>query len=242
MGLRNRSGRLIGGLIVIAVGVLLLLGSFNVFAFVWDAFLWVVSILMIVGGGVMLIKQRFRRFIFPLVLIGIGIFILMDNLDISESQYWPVILILIGAGIIFGRSDGRKDRSEKQKSEQKWEFSGTTTSSSTDGDLNVTCTFGEANERVESKDFKGGSATVTFGSAKLDLTDAVVVNRPATLDATVTMGAINIRVPSDWSVSMENTVTAGESEDKRTHRTAGASEPHLVVIGQITMGSLTIED
>ena len=66
MEMKKGSGRLIGGLIVLIIGVLFLLDSLDILDFdvVWDVFGWIVSIGMIVFGLGILIAQRFQR-VFP---------------------------------------------------------------------------------------------------------------------------------------------------------------------------------
>ena len=113
---------------------------------------------------------------------------------------------------------------------------------STEGEVNVSCTLGETNERIETSDFTGGTVNVTLGNANLDLRDAIIVNQPATLDISLTMAGLNLRVPSDWAVAMETDVTMGESEDKRTHNASTSDTPHLIITGSLTMANLAIDD
>ena len=77
---------------------------------------------------------------------------------------------------------------------------------------------------------------------KLDLRDAAIVNPPATLEVSLTMAGLKLRVPSHWTVALENDVTMGESEDKRSRTGSTSSTPDLVITGSITMASLTIDD
>ncbi len=239
MEMKKGSGRLIGGLIVLIIGVLFLLDSLDILDFdvVWDVFGWIVSIGMIVFGLGILIAQRFQRVFLPLALIIAGAFILLGNLGYDAYQYWPVILIIVGIGLLFGHHRRRRS-TNKQPSGNFGDLTRTTIGD----DVNIACTLGEANERVESNDFKGGKANVTMGNVGIDLRDAGVVNRPATLEVNITMGGLVIRVPSDWVVNMENVVTMGEAEDKRSRRDTTSGEPHLVITGKVTMGSMAVED
>ncbi len=235
MGSKLGSGRIVAGLIVIALGVLFLLGTLDVIETnVGEIIGWVASIALIGFGIGTLITQRFRQVFFPIVLIVIGLFLLLVSLDIDASQYWPVILIIVGGAIIFGGSHRRSSRRRR-------DIGGNSTTTN-EGEVNISCTLGETNERVESSDFTGGTANVTMGTANVDLRDAKVVNRPATLNVSLTMGGLNLRVPSDWVVTMENAVTMGESEDKRARTGSASGTPHLMITGNVTMGSLVIDD
>ena len=239
MEMKKVSGRLIGGLIVLVIGVLFLLDSLEILDFdvVWDVFGWIVSIGMIVFGLGILIAQRFQRVFLPLALILAGAFILLGNLGYDAYQYWPVILIIVGVGLLFGHRKRRRTTDDQPKDEVT-----AMTRTTVEDDVNISCTLGEANERVESQDFRGGKANITMANVGLDLRDAIVVNRPANLDVNVTMGGLVVRVPSDWVVSMENVVTMGEAEDTRSRVSSDSGEPHLVISGKLTMGSLKIDD
>ena len=230
-----RTGRLVGGLIVVAIGAAFLLDSFDVLDIdIGDIFRWIASIGLIGFGLGTLVTQRFRHVFFPIVLILAGLFLLLGNLGVDASQYWPVILIVIGAGIIFGGSR-RRTRGHRRNDRGN----ATTTR---EGEINVSCTLSETNERVDTSDFVGGTANVTMGNANLDLRDATVLNRPALLDVSVTMGGLNLRVPSDWLVTMDNEVTMAEAEDKRSRSGSVSDKPHLTITGRVTMGSLVIDD
>ncbi len=239
MGSNRRSGRLIGGLIVIVAGVLLLLSSLDVIEFdIGEIVGWVASILLMVLGIGILVTRRFKSVILPIVLIGVGIIILLSNIGVDVSDYWPVILILIGAGIILGGI-----RHQRQSRSSKIDVSiGESYSTTTDGQLDISCTLGEAKERVEAKDFTGGAVNVTMGNVNLDLRSAEVENPPAKLDASLTMGGLHMRVPSEWAVQIDINSTMGEAEDKRPQNENRSSQPELIISGQITMGSLVIED
>lgn len=236
MNAKRGTGRLVAGLIVIAVGALFLLGTLDVLNVdIGEIFGWIASILLIAFGLGILVAQRFRRVLFPLILVGIGLFILLGNLEIDAYQYWPVILIIVGVAIIFRGRHGRSHDAGQRDG-------GQSSVTSTDGEVNINCTLGEANERVETDDFRGGRASVTMGNASLDLRDSEVAHRPATLDVSLTMAGLNLRVPPHWAVSMETDVTMGEAEDKRWRIDMATGTPHLVINGKVTMGNLEIND
>ncbi len=237
MGSKHGSGRIVAGLIVIALGAIFLLDSLNVLDIdVGEIIGWVAAIVFIGFGIGTLIVKRFRQVFFPIVLIVVGLFLLLGNLNVDAYQYWPVILIVVGGAIIFG---GSRRRSRKHEPEVSASSTTTTTS---EGSVDISCTLGEANERVTSGDFTGGTVNVTMGNGKLDLRDASIVNRPATLDVSLTMAGLNIWVPSEWGVAIETDVTMGESEDKRSRTGPTSGSPHLVITGNVTMGNLAIDD
>ncbi len=238
MNSKRGSGRIIAGLIVIAVGVLFLLGTLDVVQTnIGEVLGWIASILLLAFGLGILIARRARNVFFPIVLIGIGLFILLGNLGVDAYVYWPVILILIGGAILFG---GRRRRKDRQR--QHVTMSSTDSTTTTDSEVNVSCTLGEVNERVESAAFTGGAVNITIGNVNLDLRDATVVDPPARLEVSLTMAGLSVRVPADWDVEMDNVITMGEAEDKRARTASTSGTPHLVISGKVTMGNLTIND
>ncbi len=234
------SGRLIGGLIVIALGGLFLLDTLDVLDF-GEIIGWAASIALIAFGIGILITKRFRQVFFPVVLILVGLFLLLSNLGVDAYRFWPVILIVVGAAIIFGGTRRRSRNSKRNASGNSNAKSGSS-NTTTEGEVSISCTLGETNERVETSDFAGGTVNVTLGNANLDLRDAIIVNQPATLDVSLTMAGLNLRVPSDWAVAMETDVTMGESEDKRTRTGPTSDTPHLIITGSLTMANLAIDD
>ncbi len=230
---KRGTGRLAAGLILIGLGGVFLLDSFDVID-IGDIIGWIASIAFIAFGLGILITRKSRQVFFPIILIVIGVFLLLGNLDVDAYQYWPVILIVIGGAIIFG---GMRRRSNTRTLE-----AGGTSTTTNDSEINISCTLGETNERVDTSDFVGGSVNVTIGNVKLDLRDATIVNPPAKLDVSLTMGGLHLRVPSDWAVAMENSVTMGETEDKRSRAGSASDTPHLMITGSITMGSIEIDD
>jgi hypothetical protein len=55
------------------------------------------------------------------------------------------------------------------------------------------------------------------------------------------MGQVNIRVPSDWSVAINNSTIMGESKDER-RGAPSSTDADLTITGTVVMGSLKIED
>jgi len=54
----------------------------------------------------------FRRYFWGLVFIGLGVLLLLDNLHVIDfgdfvARFWPVIIIVVGLLIIFGKRPNR---------------------------------------------------------------------------------------------------------------------------------------
>ena len=225
---------------MIALGGLFLLNSLDLLDF-GGIIRWAVSVALILFGLGLLVTRKFRQLFAPSVLIIVGVLLLLNNLGVDSWRFWPVILILVGGAIIFGGMRRRSRDRKRDAGVNSTAKSGSATTT-TEGEVNVSCTLGETNERVETSDFTGGTVNATLANVNLDLRDAAIVNPPATLDVSLTMAGLKLRVPSQWTVAFENDVTMGESEDKRSRAGSTSDTPDLVIAGSITMGSLTIDD
>ena len=96
----------------------------------------------------------------------------------------------------------------------------------------------------------GGQATAFVGGVELDLRDAAVMERPATIDVTVVMGGAEIRVPPEWTVRLDALAIMGGASDSRKKKGAVADRtsdlvpddsPHLVITGLVLMGGVEIK-
>ena len=80
-----------------------------------------------------------------------------------------------------------------------------------------------------------------MGSGTLDMRDARIVDRPATLEVSVVIGEVKIRVPADWNVRIVNSIQVGEAKDMRA-RQNDDDDPDLIIKGSLKMGGLQVTD
>ena len=71
--------------------------------------------------------------------------------------------------------------------------------------------------------------------------DARIVDRPATLEVSVVIGEVKIRVPADWNVRIVNSIQVGEAKDIRAGQN-NDDNPDLIVKGSLKLGGLQITD
>ena len=241
----NRSalgGRFFFGALVVMVGILFLLNSTGVADLDWLLNWW--PSLIILYGIWRLVANRFRRLFWPIVLIVIGAFLQLGQLgfDISWDRYWPVALIAVGILILGG---GLRRRSRRRRHSTTGPNSSTIidvdVSTSQDADDDTLHAVVGSQDRVISGDFQSGSINVVMGSGTLDMRDARIVDRPATLEVSVVIGEVKIRVPADWNVRIVNSIQVGEAEDIRA-RQNNDDNPDLIVKGSLKMGGLQITD
>ncbi len=225
---RQRNRAFFGGAMAIA-GILWLLEINHVFTFNWQNN-W--PFILIAIGLFLGIKNKFRN---PswwiLCLVGVA-----NLIEIYHSQYsnyiWPVGLIIVGLGIAF--------RPRRQSCKPGWKMQ---SSVSTSNDLNIDVTFGGKKEVVTSKDFKGGTVSVTFAGCELNLSQADFTEPSVVLDFRVSFGGVEMVVPSHWEIQNEVASSFGSVEDERTVQTATTNENKklLILRGNVSFGSIEIK-
>ena len=118
-------------------------------------------------------------------------------------ENWPVILILIGLSMIFGRSK-RTVRSPNASAEEE-----------TAEDLNDFVFMRGLKRRLTPADFDGDSITVVMGAAEIDFSECNLSGGKAVLNVTVIMGGMELRVPGNWNVIYNGVTLFGGTEDQR---------------------------
>ena len=107
--------------------------------------------------------------------------------------------------------------------------------------VNAVAVIGGSEESVTSKAFKGGHLRAVMGGAELDLREAVIEIKPATIEVTVIMGGAVIKVPSEWKVRLDVSQKMAGVEDERGQGDLAEEEtPDLVITGKVVMGGLEI--
>jgi len=202
-------GRALGGLIVVAVGVVLLAKQVGV-DFPYWFFSW--PMLLITIGLYLGFRHSFRNlgWLFP-TAIG-AVFLINDIVpELELKQYlWPIIIIVIGLVMIF-RPRGRNRGEEYWK--QRYDH-GNSESFSNNAFETVTI-FGGDKKQIISKDFKGGESVCAFGGVEINLTQADIVGT-AEIEVVQLFGGTKIIVPPHWKVQSDELVCIfGSLEDKR---------------------------
>lgn len=218
---RNRGGRALGGLIVVAVGVILLLKQMQLYIFPPWLFTW--PMLMIVWGLFVGARHGFRGWGGWLIISLLGmVFLVQDYFpQYSISDYiWPIGIIVVGLFLII-RPKRHFNWEEmhykhRQRHWRKWErwqdFSNTPASG--DDFIDSTAIFGGVNKVIVSKNFKGGDIVNIFGGCDLNLTQADFTGT-ITIDFVQIFGGAKITVPTDWKIVVNTTSVFGGVEDKR---------------------------
>ena len=238
-------GRIIAGIIVIAIGVLFLLDTLGVIR-AGQAFEWIPS-LFILWGLWLLVKNRFRNVFGPVLMIVIALFVQLAMLGVGIWRFWPLIVIAVGLALIAGAFRSRRRRRRRERDgdgdgDGNAPFEGYSSQEGDADSINTVSVMGTARESRASDDFRGGEATAVMGQVHLDLRGSSVSNKPASLELNAVMGEIKLRVPSEWNVQIDNVTLMGETASQLPRHEAQEGSPDLIITGNVVMGSLKIED
>ena len=198
-------GRLLVGLIVLALGVLFLLdaaGVLNAGRVIDD---WWPSVF--VAAGLLTLLERPPAVVRGLVLVGIGALLLLFTTDVLHGNawayVWPALVILAGLAILAhwaGRTIPAGARDEDV--------------------VRSTAVFGGHKLPVTARNFQGAWLTAIFGGIELDLRDATPAPGGASVNATVVFGGTEILVPRGWRINVRCTPIFGGLDDKTDHKQA----------------------
>ena len=248
MAARNRAGRsglggrLLFGVAAIAIGALFLLNSTGIADL--DRILdWWPSLIILYGAW-RLVSSRFRSLFMPILLIAIGALLQLGELgfDIDWGKFWPVALIAVGITILAGGMRTRSRRRRSATGPNTHTIIDLEASATSDTDDDTLQAVVSSQDRVVTGEFHSGSVNIVMGNGTLDMRDAIIVDKPATLEVSVVMGEVKVRVPIEWDVRIANSAQMGEAKDARPTPNIPGDPPDLIISGSVTMGSFQITD
>ncbi len=110
--------------------------------------------------------------------------------------------------------------------------------------VNDVAMLGSINRKLDTSNFQGGVIVAFMGNVEMDLRRAVISNpgRSAAVEVRATFGAVKIRIPETWRVSMPASSILGNIEDKTIPPTTGTETPWLVITGYSAFSSVEIEN
>lgn len=224
----RRSGRILPGAILIALGLVFLAGnlwSFDIWDSLWPLVLVALGLVWVVRGPLWL----------GMVMLVLGGIFLADSLgaNVKIGTYWPLLIVALGVGILLERNNVGRRRAPAMPDNAEI----LTDDEST---IDVTATFSGSNRTVTSQSFVGGSVAATFGSVEVDFRQAKLHENGADLQVSATFGGVTLHVPRDWVIHQNGSSVLSDVEDVRSnHPTEG---PVLRLRTSTTLGNVTIED
>jgi predicted membrane protein len=191
--MKSNNKRLVLGGIFVLIGIVLLLRNAGVLYFdiPFDIFSW--QVIFIIVGGIIIYSTG--KIIPGAIFIAIAFFNWYPNL-------WPLILVAIGLGIIYKKSDNKKNELKDKSS-----FSA--------DKLDDVAVFGGGHKILDSSNFKGGDAVAVFGGSEIDLTNCKLAEGEQVLELVAVFGGTTFIVPKEWNVQIDVVAIFGGFSDKR---------------------------
>jgi hypothetical protein len=221
--------QLVVGLLIIVAGVLFTLDNLGMvhaedFLRYWPAGLIAIGVAKLWQTA----RDRTGGALGGVIFVIAGTWLLLDNVRILRVDFWdawPMLLVLIGASIVW--------RGLRQR-----------TADVPVGDSNATINafamMAGLNRGNNSKHVRGGEITAIMGGCELDLRQAAI-DGEAVIDVFAMWGGIEIRVPDDWTVVGRVNPVLGGFEDK-TRPPTGATRHRLVIRGFVIMGGVEVKN
>jgi len=239
---RRNSGRVMAGVVIIAVGSVFLLHKLGFYIPEW-VFTW--QMFLIVLGVYIGAKHSFKggKWLIP-IAIG-SVFLIADFTfsEISDARiFWPVVIIIIGIMMIVKPSRHGRDRWRKRWSRDHRNYYENVQTSSEDVLDSVTI-FGSLKKNIISKEFKGGEAVSVFAGTELNLMQADINGR-VVLELVQVFGGTKLLVPANWQIHSEEMVSIfGGLEDKRPLPTGINTDQNKILIlrGTCLFGGINIK-
>ena len=221
-------GRILLGLVVIALGSLFLLEAADVLDAGQAISDWWPAV--IIAMGVFQLAERVHGVFQPAVFVVAGTVLLLVTSDVIGGNVWdyvwPTAIIVAGLFII-----------------SRWRGGEAVLAGVTQDDVVVASgIFGGPTLATASQAFRGGSLTAIFGGVQLDLRSAHPAPDGASITATAVFGGVELLVPHGWRIAIKATPIFGGIDDKTEHQPdLGPDAPVLQVDGLAVFGGIEIK-
>ncbi len=236
----QRRGKVLGGIFIIAVGVLFLLREMGFWLPEW-LFTW--QMLVIAIGIFSGLKHSFRSFGWIItVLVGLA-FMIKDfapELHIGKF-FWPGAIILVGIFMIF---KPKRDHCEGRMKWRQYRRNRNNSSNNTNNEdsIEYNAIFGSIQKNVISKTFKGGDVNAVFGGAEINLMKSDFEGK-IQLEVNAVFGGVRMIIPPNWTVKSEISAVMGSVEDNRPMASDAQPDPGKVLIleGNAVFGGIELQ-
>jgi hypothetical protein len=228
---KKPSGAMLAGLVVMAVGTILLLNQFGVLPHgiilhFWPAVLIVVGIIKIFAGD-----NNADRVVGTCLVAG-GVLWQTNSLGLTHitlSQVWPVSIILVGILLVV------HSMSEHSRRDMKF---------TTDPEPANLYVFGGGERQVVAKNFRGSKMFAVFGGYEVDLTQADMEGTEAYVEANAVFGGGEIRIPTNWRLVVQGMGIFGGYNDKTHYIQTDPTAPvkTLYVRGVAMFGGIEVKN
>jgi predicted membrane protein len=231
---RQRS-RVVFGAFIIIVGLFALLDNLHLFDSHLVQPFWPLVFVALGALKVAQARQEPRSYAMGGALVILGAAWTVQNLALFHfnlRDWWP--LFLIGAGLLvvakgFRACDSASYRMSRHgQHDERFEHGSRIDASAMMSGIVL---------KNDSQEFQGGEISTVMGAVEIDLRQASIAGE-AVLHLSVIMGGVEIKVPRDWSVSVNGTPMLGGIEDKTVPPMNAGKR--LVIEGSVIMGGVEI--
>ncbi len=188
----RKSGKIIWGLLLIAVGAVLILNAFDVIdvELFFDGW-WTLFIIVPCLNGLIFERDKIGN----LVGLSIGVILLLWRQDVLPlDMLWklviPVAIIGVGLKLILGAIFKKKPSVNAWKCDRARKKTGC-------------AVFSGCEVKSDGELFEGGELVAVFGGVECDLRNAVF-ERDCVIEAVAVFGGIDILLPSNVNVQLDS--------------------------------------
>lgn len=205
------------GLILVLIGSAFLLSNLGFIPSVAHYIFSWPNILFLIGIGLLMSGKPKPASVF--ILIGV-FFWVQRYFYIDMSLFWPILLIVLGVAFILRKSESSSRTSEANTMDETTLFSG-------------------SEKTFSSAAFEGGKVTTIFGGSELDFKNAKPTEG-SVIDLLVLFGGAELKIPSNWNVSLEATPVFGGVSDERD-KSVAKDGPTIRIKGFVMFGGVEIK-
>jgi predicted membrane protein len=245
---------LFSGLVFVTVGAVFLLGNMGILDVGRIIRFWPV---ILIAAGLFKIVESAEDYaqsggIFWVVVGGLFLLGNLGILRVAFRDLWPVVLIGIGALMLWRSALSRRTVREfsenptppgPSESRAGSETTGAPTeprvATSSNSILSAMAILGSVERRNNCQDFRGGSATAVMGRCEIDLrAAAITAPHEPVLEVFAMWGGIEVRVPPDWTVvSQVDPILGGYDDSTQPPK---QESKRFVIRGSVIMGGIEV--
>lgn len=225
--------RTIIGVLILAVGFMLLAGSFGYIETrgLWSTF-WPVILIAI---GLVNLVDGPRNYVFSGLMLSFGTIFLLRNLGFDYfygidfwDMFWPLVLIIVGVWFLTSKKNRSFAKGKREVSDDL---------------VDTMVIFSGSDMLNQSQNFRGGQATALFGGIDMDLRHAEIVNRPAKkMDVFAAFGGVDIKVPEHWRVKVTGIPLFGGWGNKTANKENASKEIDLEINCLVLFGGFDVKN
>jgi predicted membrane protein len=232
--LNRQRSRIVFGIFIIVVGLFALLDNLHLFDSHLVQPFW--PLVFVALGALKLSQaQRSGSYVFGGALMLVGAGMTLQNLGLLHFQWrdwWPLVLILAGLSVVAkGLRPGRERAcgiGRRGVRDERFEHGSRIDASAMMSGISL---------KNDSQEFAGGEINAVMGAVEIDLRQAAIATE-AVLHLSIIMGGVEIKVPREWSVSINGSPMLGGIEDKTIPPMTPGKR--LIIEGSVIMGGVEI--